>query len=311
MIVTVTLNPAFDHLLVFDELATGRTVRARNTLRMPGGKGVNIACCLAVLGEEAVATGLLAGASSQEFEKLLRVTGVGSHFIYTNQQLRTDFYVLEEKRGRQTLIIEEADPVELRFLNNLREVFDRLLEEADLVVIGGSLPAGVTAVFIRELMTAAARKRAKVALNVKENILKECLGQGELFLVKPDLEEGELFLGEDVRNPKGREKIIKELAAQQVASVILPWGYLEYLAASGQEVWQAKAESEGLSFFNGVQEAMFAGYLSRMMNRGSVAEALKFGLASALSTSHNRMNYPNSRSEVEQLADRVSLRKVN
>jgi len=61
MIVTVPLNPALDHLLFFTEISMGKLNRAVSSLRMPGGKGINVAGFLAVLGDEVVATGFLGG----------------------------------------------------------------------------------------------------------------------------------------------------------------------------------------------------------------------------------------------------------
>ncbi|MFH1672457.1 MAG: hypothetical protein ABIF87_03400 [Pseudomonadota bacterium] len=43
MIITVTLNPAFDHLLFLPEISLGNLNRAVSTLRMPVGKGINVA----------------------------------------------------------------------------------------------------------------------------------------------------------------------------------------------------------------------------------------------------------------------------
>ena len=43
MIVTVTLNPAYDHLLFLHDIDVGRLNRTHSTSQMPGGKGVNAA----------------------------------------------------------------------------------------------------------------------------------------------------------------------------------------------------------------------------------------------------------------------------
>lgn len=80
MIVTVTLSPAFDHLLFFPEISLGKLNRAVSTLRMPGGKGINLASSLAVLGEEVVTTGFLGGQGSRTFEGSLRKIGVTTSF---------------------------------------------------------------------------------------------------------------------------------------------------------------------------------------------------------------------------------------
>lgn len=46
MIVTVTLNPSVDEEYLLDEIVLGSWSRANATLRMPGGRGVNVALML-------------------------------------------------------------------------------------------------------------------------------------------------------------------------------------------------------------------------------------------------------------------------
>ena len=159
MIITVTLNPALDHILLLPELNLGKLTRAQSTIRMPGGKGVNVACSLATLGEEVVATGFLGGQSCPSFERALREIGVTTNFTYVDSEMRTDFFVIEEKKGRQSLVVEKGVSIELRYLNSFKANFDRLLNQAKLVEIGGSLPKGVAPNFLKELVTAAHKKK--------------------------------------------------------------------------------------------------------------------------------------------------------
>ena len=71
-IVTVPLNPAFDHILFLPELKLGTCNRSPKTIRMPGGKGVNVASSLAIMGQEVVASGFLGAQGSRMFEPALR-----------------------------------------------------------------------------------------------------------------------------------------------------------------------------------------------------------------------------------------------
>lgn len=46
-VVTVTLNPALDQTVTLDALTPGAVHRARGVRKDAGGKGVNVAACLA------------------------------------------------------------------------------------------------------------------------------------------------------------------------------------------------------------------------------------------------------------------------
>lgn len=311
MIVTVTLNPAFDHILFLQEISLGKFNRAQSTTRMPGGKGINVACCLAVLGEEVVATGFLGGQGCPTFESSLRKLGVTTSFIYTNQEIRTDFFVIEEKKNRQSLIVEQGSPVELRYLNNFKSNFERLLSSATLIEIGGSLPKGVAPNFVKELVVAANKKKVKIALNLPEKHLLECMQGTNIFIVSPDLRETKRMFGEDIYNAKARLKMAKELHNRGAEIVILKYGNLNYLVADKQEIWEGEIELGQSAVMIGIRDAVLAGFIHKYQETEKIGEALKYGLGSGRSAAKNKMNYPNSKKEVEEFLLMAKVRKVS
>jgi 1-phosphofructokinase family hexose kinase len=311
MIVTVTLNPAFDHLLFFSEISMGKLNRAVSTLRMPGGKGINVASSLAVLGDEVVATGFLGGQGSRLFETSLRKIGVTTSFTYIDKEIRTDFYIIEDKKNIQSLFIEKSSSIELRYLNNFKENFKRLLPSAKLVEIGGSLPKGITPSFINELTLFAKKKKVKVVLNLQESILKECLNSAPLFILYPDLRETCRIFGEDVCNPESRPKTAQWLISKGAEIVILKYGNLGYFVAKRNEAWQGEIEIEGSNVIMlGVRDGMLAGFIHNYLKTNDIGKALKFGLGVALSTAQNKMNYLHSKNRAEKLCLMAKVRKI-
>jgi 1-phosphofructokinase family hexose kinase len=310
MIVTVTLNPALDHILFLPEVNLGKFNRAQSTIRMPGGKGINVACSLAVLGEEAVATGFLGGQGCPTFERALRKLGVTTSFIYVDQEIRTDFFIIEEKKARQSLMVEKGSPIELRYLNSFKANFERLLHSAKLVEIGGSLPKGVAANFVKELVVLANKKNVKVVLNLPETILTECMQGTQTFIVKPDLRESKRLFGEDVYKAEARVKMAKELIKRGAEIVVLKHGNLKYYVAAKEESWEGEIDLPETSIMIGIRDAVLAGFIHKYLASGSIGEALKYGLGAGRSTAANKMNYPNSKKEVEEFYLMAKARKV-
>ena len=310
MIVTVTLNPAFDHILFLPELNLGKFNRVQSTTRMPGGKGINVACSLAVLGEEVVATGLLGGQGCPTFEGALRKIGVTTSFIYVNQEIRTDFFIIEEKHNRQTLVVEEGSSIELRYLNNFKENFDRLLASATLMEIGGSLPKGVAPNFIKELVLAANRKKVRVVLNLPESILEECIYGTNPFIIAPDLRESKSMFGLDIYDPDARLKLSKKLLEIGAGIIMLKYGNLNYVVATRDETWDGEIELEEKSVMIGVRDAVLAGFIHKYLKKENLGEALKYGLGAGRSAANNRMNHPNSKKETEEFLMMAKVRKV-
>lgn len=311
MIVTVTLNPAYDHLLFLHDIDVGQLNRTHSTLQMPGGKGVNVASSLAILGEEVVATGFLGGQGSRIFEESLRKIGVTTNFIYINKEIRTDFYVIEEEQNRQTLFVEEGSSIELRFLNNFKSNFERLLSSAQVVEIGGSLPKGVSPNFVKELIQTANKKKVKVVLNVQEHILKECLGSTKIFIVNPDLRGCDTIMGKNICEPNMIPNIAKDLIANGTEIAILNSHSFGYTVASKEETWEGDIDPGKNPNKLGVRDALLAGFIYNYQSTNKVGEALKYGLGVALATARSKLNYPTSKKEAEELLLMAKVRKVS
>lgn len=310
IIVTVTLTPAFDHLLFLPDLKLGTFNRSPQTIRMPGGKGVNVASSLAVLGHEVIATGFLGAQGSRMFEEALRKIGVTTNFIYVNQEIRTDFFVVEENKKRQSLIVEKGIEIESRYLQSFKSNFERLLSNAELVEIGGSLPYGVSNSFLRELVTMANKAGVKVVLNLSEEILLQCLQAGSVYMVNPDLRESKKMFGQDIYREKSRAQIAEKLLSRGAQIVMLKYGNLNYLVASKEEQWQGELELSEASIMIGIRDAVLAGFISRYLQVGSLGEALKYGLGAGKSAARNIKNYPNSQEEAKELMLMSKVKKI-
>jgi len=310
MIITVTLNPALDHLLLLPEINLGKFNRAQETIRMPGGKGVNVACSLAIMGEEVVATGFLGAQGSRFFEESLRKIGVTTGFIYVNQDIRTDFFVIEGKKNRQSLIVERGIPIALRYLNSFKSNFERLLASADLIEIGGSLPKGITTNFLKELVVTANKKTIKVVLNLNESMLLECMQDTQTYIVYPDLRESKRMFGLDIYKADTRKKMADELLKLGAEIVILKYGNLNYLVATKNECWEGEIELGESAIMIGIRDAVLAGFIYQYQATKNLGEALKYGLGAGRSAAKNKMNYPASKKEVEEFLLMAKVRKV-
>ena len=68
MIAVITLNPAIDKMCEVKDLKVGEVNRIENIRLIPGGKGINVARTLRILGEEVIVSGFLGKENSEIFE---------------------------------------------------------------------------------------------------------------------------------------------------------------------------------------------------------------------------------------------------
>ena len=110
MIVTVTLNAALDRTVRVPNFQLGARHRADSSLRLPGGKGVNIARALKTLGQPVIATGLAGGRIGTYIIEELTAEGILNDFVRIQDESRTSTAVIDPTNNQQTEI-NECGPV--------------------------------------------------------------------------------------------------------------------------------------------------------------------------------------------------------
>src|SRR5215216_7698562 len=122
MIITVTLNTAIDKTLEVPNFRIGRRHRSVAQATMPGGKGVNVARALKLLGRPVIATGLAGGATGSRILERLAEESILNDFTRIEGESRTNLAVIDPTSGEQTEINERGPEVRA-------EEVDRLIEK--------------------------------------------------------------------------------------------------------------------------------------------------------------------------------------
>ena len=160
MIVTVTLNAALDRTVRVPNFQLGARHRADASLRLPGGKGVNIARALKRLGQPVIATGLAGGRVGHLHHR-------GADGGGDPQRLRPHRGRVAHQHGRHRPHQQPADRDQrVRARRSRPAELDVLLDKirylskgADVFVLAGSLPRDVPSDFYERLLRELRRER--------------------------------------------------------------------------------------------------------------------------------------------------------
>src|SRR5207244_9245853 len=106
MIVTVTLNAAFARTITVPNFQRGQRHRASAGLTLAGGKGINVARALKVLGVPVVATGLAGGRTGTRIVEELTGEAILNDFVRIGEESRTSTAVVDPTSGTYTEINE-------------------------------------------------------------------------------------------------------------------------------------------------------------------------------------------------------------
>ena len=137
MIVTVTLNAAFARTITVPNFQRGQRHRARAGLPLAGGKGLNVARALKLLGVPVVATGLAGGQAGMRIVERLTGEAILNDFVRIEGESRTTTAVVDPTSNTYTEINEWGPEVAAAELETLMGKLHYLSRGADFVVLAG------------------------------------------------------------------------------------------------------------------------------------------------------------------------------
>ena len=114
VILTVTLNAAIDRTVAVPNFRLGHRHRAVESRTFAGGKGVNVARALKLLGRPVIATGLAGGPTGSRILERLAEESILNDFTRIEGESRTNLAVVDPTSGEQTEINERGPEVDAR-----------------------------------------------------------------------------------------------------------------------------------------------------------------------------------------------------
>jgi 1-phosphofructokinase family hexose kinase len=281
MIITVTLNAAIDKSLSVPNFRLGRRHRTVEQRTMAGGKGVNIARTLKLLGQPVIATGFAGGATGTHIVEQLTEESILNDFVRIREESRTNTSVLDPTTGQQTEINERGPAVTEREVELFRDKLLYLARGAAIVVFAGSLPRGVEPDLYASLIGDLQRLDVTTVIDTDGEPLRQA-ARAEPDLVSPNVFEAEELVGHEFAGEDERLQVVREIAALGPREVImtLPDGCFAQLLVDGQQqTKRARIEQREPIARRGSGDAFLAGYIAARYEGRPSDNCLRLGVA--------------------------------
>ena len=263
--VTLTPNLALDRTLTLSHPLTPETLhRVTHVREVAGGKGVNVARVLEVLGADVTVAGFLGGFNGQKFRHLLGQEGLTGIFGTVQGETR-ECHILVDAHAHPTEVYEEGPVVTPKDWRNLVE----RLPEGQLIV-SGSLPAGVTPKDFRELLQELPHKPV---VDSSRDALQTALEAG-VALVKPNRAELESIIPVTGNGVGEAQTLYKRYGVP----ILLTLG-ADGAAYVGEEVQVCPAPKVEVTNPVASGDSLLAAFLWARAEGWSVKRALKLGVA--------------------------------
>ncbi|GCE13855.1 1-phosphofructokinase family hexose kinase [Tengunoibacter tsumagoiensis] len=263
-ILTITLNAAIDATIILpDQLTPGEIHRATELLKLPGGKGINVARVLQTLGLPVCVSGFIGGAAATFIKAKLQQAHLCDRFFSIQGQTRTCYALFEPMSGRTTEIYEPGAEILPHEAEGFLASFSDLLQGCDLVIFSGSLPRGLPSDYYAQLMKIAHMQHIPTILDTSGAALTFGLAEQPL-LIKPNHREAAGILGYPLQSQDERVAAGQLLQKQGAQLVALTCGEEGAILVSAQGSWLARLPAIPAISSVGSGDAFLAGFSARL-----------------------------------------------
>ena len=283
MILTVTLNPALDITYTVDAVVAGTTHRVRAVAVRPGGKGLNVARRLGAQGIPTVATGLIGGHNGARITGLLAADAVTADFVPVAGESRRTIVVTDNAEA--TGFWEPGPGVTAAEWRSFLAHYRQRLADAAIVVLAGSLPAGVPDEAYAVLVAVAGEAGVGTVLDADGPWLAAGLA-AEPTVVKPNAAELTAVTGQPITGPAEALAAARALRGGGPTAVVASLGDLGLVATTADGEWHASLGTPLTGNPTGAGDACVAALAAGLADRcewpGLLAEAVAWSGAAVV-----------------------------
>lgn len=284
MIITVTLNAAVDKTYWVSPFSLGTTNRVTKLVTEAGGKGVNVAKVLATLGKLVTVTGFSGGTNGQELQQKLQEFNVEQDWIEVDGNTRNCLTIIDQSNKNETELLEKGPKVNRKDWQRFVMKINKIAPKSNLILISGSLPAGLEEHAYAELISLLHQLDIRVGIDTSGCSLQKSI-RVRPNIIKPNIHELEAYCGRSLNTLVDVVLEAKLLYEKGIKYVFISLGKEGAIAVSDSGIFKAEIPSIEVVNTVGSGDATFAGIGAVLENGDDIQLALKSGMAAGIANS--------------------------
>jgi 1-phosphofructokinase family hexose kinase len=280
-IVTIGLAPAWDITCRGRDLDWGRHAEIDGQVSRPAGKALNVSYALAWMGLRSVATGLWGRDDYDQMQRALGRLGglMDAQMTTVEGRARQNVTVVDTLNHREMHLRQRSSLASEYSLRQLDADLGRLVQEGDLCVFSGAMPAGEVLEQTVGLVRTCHRRGVPIAVDSHGPALRSIVEAGLTSLISPNVEELRELLGCPVEDsPEGLVEAGRRLL-NRMDMVLISRGEQGALVVTRDGVWTGRCETRGQVLSTvGCGDYLLAGFLAGIRETEDPRVALARGL---------------------------------
>jgi 1-phosphofructokinase family hexose kinase len=312
MILTVTLNAAIDRTVAVPNFRLGHRHRAVESRTVAGGKGINVARALRLLGRPVIAAGFAGGPTGNRVLEQLRKEAILTDFTWIAGETRINMAVIDPTSGEQTEINERGPAVSPEEVERVVERLRYLAGGARICVLAGTLPPGAGEELYGRLVADLRERGVTVILDSEGEPMLAGLRAGA-SVVTPNEREAEELVGQEFSDSDDLAHGLAELVrlGASEAAITSPEGCVATIG-NGAERRVVEVRTKSLEPVStvGSGDAFLAGYAAGLYDGRAPEECLAYGVACGAESTQHFGAGTIDRNQVERLLETVEVREL-
>lgn len=275
MIYTVTFNPSLDYIVNVDNLQLGAVNRTNREIMNPGGKGINVSMVLHNLGYKSTALGFRAGFTGREIARLME-----------EQEIQSEFIEVDAGISRINVKVRSNEESEINGMGpdigetDIQKLYAQLdkLEDGDILVLAGSIPASMPETMYRDIMERLSGKKLQIVVDATKDLLMNVL-KYHPFMIKPNNHElGEIY-GVTLKTRDDVVPYARKLQEEGARNVLISMaGEGAVLLTEDGDVYQTEAPKGKVKNSVGAGDSMVAGFVAGYVESHDYEKAFYMGV---------------------------------
>lgn len=277
MILCVTSNPALDRTFLIPGFIPGRIYRPETLIVAAGGKGINVARALRILGGDGLCAGFLAGHNGRMLAELAEREGLPGVWTWIEGETRI-CTIFADPQGEATVINEKGPTATAQDWARLRDDILGQASDMDCVCFSGSMPPGAPPEVFADLLKTLRDQGTTVWADTSGKSLQAVLAVPGIH-IKVNGDEAGAVLGRIVSDPASASAAAQEIHRRIGGVVVLTLGKLGAVLANGKGCWYAQPPALKVLSNVGSGDSFLAGLVQSYITGETPDEALRRGVA--------------------------------
>ncbi|AVP49097.1 1-phosphofructokinase family hexose kinase [Williamsoniiplasma luminosum] len=283
-IYVISLSPAIDYILKFDELIKDKTNRPYFTEMYPAGKGIHVSMILNNL--------------NVKNESIIFSNGDFENYFYTNLDKINIKYKKFKSEGdirinlklidaQQTECSVQAPIIDQIEINKMKEYLKNNIQEGDYVIATGSVPSNMSNIY-SEIVELTNSLKGHCVIDAFGESLNLCIDK-KPFLIKPNLEELAFTTKMQISNEKELIQAAQSLLKKGAQNILVSRGSDGAIFINKNEILKCPIGNWNKQIINvaGAGDSMLGGFISEFIKTKNYSQSLKKSIICGSATAYS------------------------